>query len=109
MGARKVKALGPWIVVEPIPPPETTEGGIYKPQGNAEDRLGYCQGIVKSVGPGKPKYVKGKGIVHEHSGLKEGDRAFFRGFIREANKTNPMELSDETCLIHQDDILGVFE
>jgi len=104
---KTVTPLGPWIVVQPLKHSERTPGGLYKPQGNMEERLGYDQGIVEAVGPGKPGYSKRTGAFHEHSGLAPGDRVLFRGFIKEFNKLSPYNLADGRCVLHQDDILGV--
>lgn len=108
--AKKFKAvLGPWVLVTPDPPPEESKGGIYLPQGNVEERFGYATAVVGAVGPGIEKYVKGKGMVHEHSGLVPGDRVFFRGFLKDANTVDPFEVDDDQCLLHQQDCLGIVE
>lgn len=100
---KKYKALGPWVLVDPISSPTKTEGGIYRPDGNMEDRLGYSEGIVVSVGRGKSRDTK-RGRFFEHAGVEPGDKVLFRGFLKNANK--PMPLNDKRCLIHQDDLLG---
>ena len=106
MPRREIQAQGPWVLIDPIAPAKKTEGGLYRPEGNMEDRLGYSQGIVLSVGKGKVKDTK-NGRFHEHSGLEVGDRVLFRGHLKDANR--PMPLDDHRCLLHQDDLLGKFE
>jgi len=104
----KIKAKGPWILIKVDKPPEKTEGGIYMPAGNAEERFGNATGIALSVGEGKlnegKKAIRAK---YTHSGIKEGDRVVFRGFLQEANRPGPMD--KDHALIHMDDIIGVQE
>jgi len=62
------------------------------------------------VGPGVAKFVKGKGIIHDHSGLEIGDRVMFRGFLQDANQLQGVyDVSDKQCMLHQQDVLGVME
>jgi co-chaperonin GroES (HSP10) len=107
MPKREIQAIGPWVLVDPTPFLKKTKGGIYRPDGNMEDRLGYAEGIVDSVGKGKYIDTKKKGRVFEHPGVAPGDRVIFRGFLKEANQPVPFE--DDRCFIHQDDLLGKWE
>ena len=56
-----IKAFGEWILVEVEKSPEKSKGGIYLPQGNLEESLGYSVGKVKSVGQGR--FNKGKAAL----------------------------------------------
>jgi co-chaperonin GroES (HSP10) len=109
--SRKIRRLlGPWVVVTPDEPLRQTASGIYLPEGNADERFGYATGVVNAVGPGEEKYVKNKGIIHKHSGLKVGDKIMFRGFLQDANRLNGIyDLNDKQCVLHQQDALGVIE
>ena len=104
---RTINSQGPWVLIKPLPFADKTEGGIYRPDGNLEDRLGYAEGIVESVGKGKYRDTKKYGRVFEHPGVVPGDRVYFRGFLKDANK--PIPLDDNRCFIHQDDLLGKYE
>jgi co-chaperonin GroES (HSP10) len=104
MDVSNLKAYGPWILVRAERPPRTSPGGIYLPSGNMEERLGQAFGVVLSVGQGK---WNKKHTARIHSGLKVGDRVWFRGFLQECNR--PSLLDSEHSLINQDDILGVEE
>lgn len=106
---KKLRPLGPWVVLTPDEPPRRTAEGLYLPDGNADERFGQATGVVNAVGPGIEKYVKGKGIIHEHSGLEVGERVMFRGFLQDANKIGGFDLDDNQFLLHQQDVLGVLE
>jgi co-chaperonin GroES (HSP10) len=101
----KVKAHGPWVLVEVEDYNRKTEGGLYLPEGNLYERIGYAVGKVLSAGKGYRETLPGKTkepfIVTE---LNPGDRVLFRGHMKDANK-----LSDRHCFMHIRDLLGVME
>jgi co-chaperonin GroES (HSP10) len=105
----KIRARGPWVWVRPENPPRVSTGGIYLPEGNALERLGYTVAEVLSAGPG---YWKKKPAIPGHSAkdvwhpmeVKEGDRVIFRGHLKAANR---VPVDDKTCLMHIDDLAGI--
>ena len=102
---RKVRPAGPWVLVNPIKHSgKDASGLLFLPEGSTEERLGYATAVVEAAGPGKSKFVKGKGLVFDHSGLEPGDVVYFRGFIKDANQVEPQDLGDGRCLLHQDDL-----
>lgn len=102
MDITKLKAVGPWVLVKVHPRQEKTEGGIYLPQGNYEERVGHAKGTVISTGKGK-RTEKG---VRLSTGVEVGEVILFRGFLSEANQP---DVDMEHSLIHMDDIIGVVE
>jgi co-chaperonin GroES (HSP10) len=101
----KIKAIGPWVFVEIDPPPSISKGGIILPDGNTDTKFGYATGRVISAGKGcwhQPK-DKTKPEVFHRSEVVKGMKIYFRRFIQDAHKLNP--LSDRFSFIHQDDVL----
>jgi len=103
-----LRPMGPWVLVRVEPFAEKTESGLYRPDGNAEDRVGYRTAKVLSVGPGffnegrkaeKAKYLP--------LGLEVGDRVAFRGFLHDVNKNHQGLDDPDKSLIHANDIVGV--
>ena len=86
-----------------------TEGGIYLPQGNLEERTGTATATVVSVGKGKLNVGKDlKKGKYSHSGLETGNRIVFRGFLQEANRPGGI-IDKDHCLVHMDDVIGLVE
>lgn len=103
MDVKKVRAVGHWVIVKVDPPERISEGGIYLPEGNLQERKSMATGTVLSAGRGK---IDGK--VFLEMPVKTGDRIVFRGFLQEAKRIG--EPTDrEHCVLHMDDILGVLE
>ena len=108
----EIQAFGPWVLIEADPHKDKTAGGIYRPQGNLEDRTGMRVGTVISVGqgqaavskPGKP--AKSKYIPTD---LEIGDRILFRGFLHDVNKYHQGIEGLSHSLVNIDDILVVIE
>lgn len=107
MDIKKIKPFGPWILVKVDPPPEKSEGGIYRPQGNAEDRTGQATGTVLRLGKGNLNQGKRaiKSGKYDPIDLKPGMRIAFRGYLQEANRPSGV-IDKEHTLIHVDDIIG---
>jgi chaperonin GroES len=68
-----LKAFGNRVLVEPIPEPEATPGGIIKPQ-TARARHQTMEGFVRSVGRG---YETQKGVIVPPD-LAEGQKVLFK-------------------------------
>jgi co-chaperonin GroES (HSP10) len=100
-----IKASGPWVLIDPEPPPTQSKGGIYLPDGNVMERLGHVVGRVISAGKGyweKDKKGKEKFQAME---VKPGDRVVFRGHLKDANRTGEGKL----CFMHMRDLILVLE
>jgi co-chaperonin GroES (HSP10) len=107
MDVSKIKPMGPWILVKMESPPDQTEGGVYLPQGNLMERLGYSVGLVLAAGPGE--FNQGKAAVsakYKPIGVSSGDRVVFRGYLQEANRPGGV-IDREHSLIHVSDVIGV--
>jgi co-chaperonin GroES (HSP10) len=103
----KIRPYGPWVLLQVDAFEEKTASGLYRPQGNLEDRLGNSTATVIGVGQGffnKGKRAKDK---FTHSGLKEGDKVLFRGFLKDANR--PYFDDNNCCLVHATDVIGIIE
>jgi len=103
------KPVGPWVLIKTDPWEEKTKGGIIKPQGNMEERLGHATGVVLKVGPGKLATGKlAKKMKYEPHDLKEGERVIFRGFLGEHHRPGGL-MDKEHCIIHIDDVIARVE
>jgi len=108
----KIKAFGPWVLVKVDPPPEKSEGGVYMPQGNLEERIGHKTGVVISVGqgyfnPGKggrPPKTKFTPVT-----VVKGERVRFRGHLHDVSKYHQGIEGKDHIMVHGDDIEGVIE
>jgi co-chaperonin GroES (HSP10) len=100
----KVRPIGRWVLIKVDPPPEKTKSGLYLPQGNLQERLGYKTGVILAVGSGLVG-KKGK-ITPFPFGVK--DRVYFRGFLAELHNPGGM-LDKEHCIIAGEDIYGIVE
>jgi co-chaperonin GroES (HSP10) len=98
----KLKARGPWVLVEVEEPKKQTEGGLYLPDGNLYDRIGYAVGKVLSAGKGYNDEIPGGKKRFQSIDLTPGDRVVFRGHMRSANP-----VGDKCCFVHAKDLLGV--
>lgn len=110
--ASQIKAFGPWVLVKVDPHPEKSGGGIYLPQGNAEERVGYRTGVVLSVGQGH--FNEGKNgrppkTKFSPLDLKIGDRIMFRGHLHDVGKYHQGIEGLEHSMVHASDIEGVIE
>lgn len=86
----KVRPIGDRVVVQPIPEPDRTEGGLFKPETAQEDRP--TRGTVVAVG------TKAKDV-------SEGDEVVFTKY-----GGSEIVVDGETCLvIDVKDLLGVVE
>lgn len=107
----QVKAFGEHVFVKVEDPPEKTDGGIYLPQGNLEERTGYAIGKVLSVGQGK--FNQGKVAVHQGKftphDIKVGDRVMFRGYLHGVVRYHQPIDGLHHSLIHIDWVEGVIE
>lgn len=101
---RRVVPRGPWVLARRLEADERSAGGIYKPQGNQEERLGHARAEVLATGPG----MRGKRDRLIPMSVTPGQVVIFRGFLSEANR--PFELDDRGLfLIHMKDIEAVDE
>lgn len=101
----KVRANGPWVLIEVEEPKRKTESGLYLPEGNLYERIGYSVGKVLSAGKGYKETLPGRtkeGFITTE--VRPGDRVIFRGHMKEANK-----VGEKSCFLHVRDILGVLE
>jgi co-chaperonin GroES (HSP10) len=98
-----VRPIGPWNLIKPDPVVSRTKSGLYLPEGNLEERLGHNTGVVVAVGQGD-RGPKGNWIP---SGIKVGDRVYFRGYLQELNLPGGVGTAD--CLIHTRDIVGTVD
>jgi chaperonin GroES len=111
MDITKLKPHGCFVLVKVDPAPEKTAGGIFRPQGNLEDRLGRATGTVISVGPGfinKGKAAVKQGKYHPLD-LKAGDKIMFRGYLQVLIRPNELTNDDSYCVLSVTDIDGVLE
>lgn len=101
MDIERIRAHGPWLLVKPEEPRKRTSGGLYVPDGNLYERLGYTVARVISVGRGYFEEVNGKQkfVVPD---VAPGDRAVFRGHLKEANK-----VGSSHCFLHLKDLVGI--
>ena len=103
-----LRPMGPWVLVKVNPFTEKTKGGIYLPDGNAEERVGYRTGKVLAVGPGYynegKKATKAKYLPLD---LEVGETVAFRGFLHDVNKNHQGLDDPDQSLIHANDIVGV--
>lgn len=104
MDVECVRANGPWVLVKPEEPKKQTDSGLYVPDGNLYERLGYLVGRVVSVGKGYYEEVNGKTKFIE-PGVSPGDRVVFRGHLKEANKFG----ASGHCFMHMKDLIGVLD
>ncbi len=104
MDISRVRAHGPWVLVEPEAPKKQTDSGLYVPDGNLYERLGHTVGRVVSVGKGYYEEVQGKTRFIE-PGISPGDRVVFRGHLKEANKFG----DSNHCFMHMRDLIGVLD
>jgi co-chaperonin GroES (HSP10) len=105
-----IQAFGPWILVKVDPTPEKSDGGVYLPQGNLEERTGYRTGVAVSVGQGFfNKSVRGRvpKTKFSPSGVEVGDRIRFRGVIHDVNRYHQGIEGLGHCLVHAQDVEGV--
>lgn len=108
----KIQAFGPWVLVKVEPPLEKTAGGIYRPQGNSEDKMGHSIGVVLSVGKGYFNQDKqGRPLKKKFTsiGVEAGDRILFRGFLHDLNRYHQGIEGLQHSMVHADNIDGVFE
>lgn len=99
----KVKAHGPWVLIKPEEPKNTSKGGLYLPDGNLLERLGHLVGVVVSASSGYWEKRKTK-EVFVHMEVKPGDRVVFRGHLQEAHR-----LGRDHCFMHVGDLVGVLD
>jgi co-chaperonin GroES (HSP10) len=103
-----LKPLGPWVLVHVDPFTEKTKAGVYLPDGNAEERMGYRTAKVLAVGPGYyNEGRKAEKAKYEPLDLEVGDRVAFRGFLHDVNKNHQALENPNHSLIHANDIVGV--
>jgi co-chaperonin GroES (HSP10) len=99
----KLRANGPWVLIEVEAPSRKTDSGLYLPEGNLYERIGYSVGKVLSAGKGYRETLPGKTnekfIATE---LTPGDRVLFRGHMKDANRVGA-----RCCFMHIRDLLGV--
>lgn len=103
-----LRPMGPWVLVKVEPFDEKSKGGVYLPDGNAEERGGYRTAKVLAVGPGF--YNEGRKAMkakYAPLDLKVGDRVAFRGFLHDVNKHHQGLDTPDKSLIHANDIVGV--
>lgn len=103
MDVSKLKANGPWVLVDPEVPTSKTDGGIYLPQGNLLERLGHVVAKVVSAGPGFWDVNEHGKDVFVHTQVKTGDRVVFRGHLKAANQVGYSKL----CFMHAKDLVGI--
>lgn len=101
----KIRASGPWVLVKPEDRKKISDGGLYLPDGNLYDRIGYTVARVVSVSEGYWDSVglpEKKKRVFVRFDIKSGDRVVFRGHLKEANK-----VGKDHCFMHANDLIGV--
>lgn len=100
----RIRAMGPWILVNPEPLQKMTPGGIYLPDGNTFERIGHVVGRVISAGKG---YYKVNEKTHKeefiHMDVNPGERVVFRGYLKNANKVN----GGPCCFMHAENLIIV--
>lgn len=105
-----LRPMGPWVLVRVEPFTEKTKGGVYLPDGNAEERMGYRTAKVLAVGPGFfNEGRKAEKEKYEPLDLEVGDRVAFRGFLHDVNKHHQALDDPDKSLIHANDIVGFIE
>jgi co-chaperonin GroES (HSP10) len=111
MDITKVKPHGCFVLIKVDPPEEKTKSGLFRPQGNLEDRVGRATGTVVAVGPGIIN--KGKAAVkygkYRPLDVKVGDKVMFRGFLQVLSRPNELTPDDNYCMLSAIDIDGVIE
>lgn len=124
--ATKIRARGPWVLVEIEKPRRVSGGGIYLPEGNKVERTGYSIARVISacaeyrdpfpVGLGwvdrgvlKKKGQRLSKSVVVPMPVKPGDRVLFRGYLFEFNKHEVVYVDDTHAFMLITDLLGVME
>jgi co-chaperonin GroES (HSP10) len=104
--AEGMEALGQWILVELEPPPKKSKGGLFLPDGNLFERIGYTVAKVVSAGPGYfQEQQNGKIEFTSFADIKPGDRAVFRGYLGDAPATN----FGTFCFMNGTEFLGILE
>jgi chaperonin GroES len=86
------------ILVRVLPPPETTEGGIFMttPKDSGPPKIGE----IVSVGPGDEGSEQ-----YQRLSVKTGDRILFESYVGV-----PIKLNDEELLMMKEmDVIGVLE
>jgi co-chaperonin GroES (HSP10) len=108
----RIRAFGEWVLVRADPPPEKSAGGIFRPAGNIEDRLGLLVGTVLSVGQGRRTTSKpGRPAVCEFIPMEveEGDKIVFRGHLHDLNKYHQGIEGFDHSMVHIADVIGIVE
>ena len=109
MDISKLKPYGPWCLIKVDPPKKQSEAGLYLPEGNQLERMGYASGVVLSRGPGFFMTKKKRGLLkYTPIGVEVGEKIVFRGHLQELNRPGGY-LDREHCLIHGQDIIGVLD
>jgi co-chaperonin GroES (HSP10) len=107
----QIRAFGEHLLVEVEDPPEQSKGGVFLPQGNLEERLGYVIGKVLSVGQGK--FNKGKAAVKSGKftphDVQVGDRVMLRGYLHGVVRYYQPIDGLKHSLIHIDWVEGVLK
>lgn len=110
---RKIRAFGPWILIKADPHKERTVSGLYRPQGNLEDRVGMRIGTVLSVGEGRrTKSRFGKPppkLEFIPNGIEVGERVLFRGFLHDVSRYHQGIDGLDHSMVLIDDIQMVVE
>ena len=87
MDPTKIKPYGAWVLVKPDPTPRILDSGLYMPDGNLFERIGFSIGTVLAVGPGNFNKSKKAGTPkYCPLDVKVGDRVVFRGYQQNANR-----------------------
>jgi len=105
MEVDKIKANGPWVLVDPEEPPKRTNSGLYLPDGNAIERLGHVVARVKSAGEGYWETKQNGKLVFIKTTVGPGDRVVFRGHLREHNRVG----NTKHCFMHAKDLVLVLD
>lgn len=94
----KMRPIGDRVLVQPLAPPTTTEGGLHIPE-NAKEK--QTRGRVVAVGPGATR-KDGKRVPPD---VKEGDTVLYGKYTG-----NEVQLHNEDFVILTSaDIIGVIE
>jgi hypothetical protein len=111
MDFTKIRAKGPWVLVEAIKPEredglqKSASGLLFIPDGTMEERMGLMRGRALSVGQG---IWDEEHECFEVPGFGPGEVIVFRGFLQEG-ATKPLFLNDDVFFVHLHDVLGIWE